>query len=582
MAADSDERKILPITEEIPALGFQVSAGTPNIFQTVFNLRYSRPDETHSTRPGATVLVVNEQDLDIIKKTLPHIVDRGTKHKGMQLSRYFLPIREEKVPLLIGNYSSLAQLIRSIRDFLAKLGPVADKPFFILGVTPHIFTDLSEKYLSTPHPEPIESSKESPGLSTLSNGQSLDPGSLLSWLDDRLDYRTPVPAELIENYAGISPDAQLVRRLIMMAAKTDAPVLILGDTGSGKEVVARAVHTFSRRARHKFIPVNCGAIPSELLEAELFGYVKGAFTGAINDREGLWQAADYGTLFLDEIGDLKKDHQVKILRALASGCFRRVGEIKEIPVQVRIIAATNRDIYTMVQNGEFREDLYYRLRSFLIPTMPLRNHPEDIPLLANKIWKSITKNPASILCKEAVEALQKHQWPGNVRELKTVLAGLYTVFGSREIRAKDVDFIFMLHGQTTTICTGIENGYNILMHRTRCLNHLKRAHETVNACLHTLAPILNGTLREVNRQLQETLGRLITELNRLCQEPLLFHREDIYKDTNELKEKLVNCLNLDAKKDQSAWQQWCTDCNFLMTSTISKLFTEIQVVVSQS
>lgn len=540
-----------------------------------------RPDDATCTQSGPTVLVVCEHDLDIIKKANFNIADRGKKNSGMQLSRYFLPIRGDRVSLLDGCYSSSAQLKRSVRDFLAKLGTVTGNPIFILGVSQHIFQELFKMTPDINQEGQKASQINSPDSSSIPTGPNLDPSSLLSWLDDRLDHRTPVPATLIEQYAGISSDAQLVRRLIMMAAGTDAPVLILGDTGSGKEVVARAIHSFSGRSKNNFISVNCGAIPSELLESELFGYIKGAFSGAVNDRDGLWQSANNGTLFLDEIGDLRKDHQVKILRALASGHIRRLGENTETPVQVRIVAATNRDLYTMVQNGEFREDLYYRLRSFLIPTLPLRNHPEDIPLLANKIWKDITKNPASALPEESLEAQQKHPWPGNVRELKTVLAGLYTVFGGREIRAKDVEFIFMLHGQTTTICTGIENGYNILMHRTRCLNHLKRAHETVNACLHTLTPIINGTLCEVNRQLQEALGRLITELNRLCQEPLLFHREDIYKDTNELKDKLINCRDLDPKTMKAAWQQWCTDCNTLMTSTISKLFAEIQVIVSQ-
>jgi transcriptional regulator with GAF, ATPase, and Fis domain len=168
-------------------------------------------------------------------------------------------------------------------------------------------------------------------------------------------------------------------------------VLVLGDTGTGKEVIARSIHNYSARASEKFVPVNCGAIPSELLESELFGHKRFTFTDAKYDKKGLWEITGNGTLFLDEVGDLALIHQVKILRALEENKIRPIGEVKEIRVNARVIAATNRDLFSMVKAGHFREDLYYRLRSFLLRTPGLRDHPEDIPTLARFFWKKIAR-----------------------------------------------------------------------------------------------------------------------------------------------------------------------------------------------
>ena len=201
-------------------------------------------------------------------------------------------------------------------------------------------------------------------------------------------------------------------------------MLISGESGTGKELVARALHYNSRRAERKLVTVNCGAIPEELLESELFGHVKGAFTNAVSHREGRFAVAHGGTIFLDEIGELPKAMQAKLLRVLESGEIRRVGDNEAFQVDVRVVCATHRDLDQMVQDGEFREDLMFRINTFEIELPPLRVRVSDIPLLAEHFFRRYrpgTPDGVTIFADDALEALQKYAWPGNVRELANVV-----------------------------------------------------------------------------------------------------------------------------------------------------------------
>ena len=224
---------------------------------------------------------------------------------------------------------------------------------------------------------------------------------------------------------GISRALQDVFKLVGRVAKSDAPVLICGESGTGKELVAKAVHEYSPRRQREMITINCGAIPENLLESELFGHEKGSFTGAIARRAGRFEQADGGTLFLDEIGDMPPTIQVKLLRVLQDGTFSRVGSNETIKSDVRIIAATHKNLSDEVSAGRFREDLYYRLNVVEIRIPPLRERLEDIPLLAEYFLQRITRKngmAAMRLSAEAVNALQCHAWPGNVRELENTIA----------------------------------------------------------------------------------------------------------------------------------------------------------------
>jgi two-component system response regulator AtoC len=222
---------------------------------------------------------------------------------------------------------------------------------------------------------------------------------------------------------GKSPKFVECLKMVGRVAGTSLPVLIAGESGTGKEVVARAVHQRSDRTRNAFVTVNCGAIPVDLIESELFGHTKGSFTGADRERIGLWEEADGGTIFLDEITETNPLFQVKLLRALQEGEIRRVGSNRTVKVDVRVIAATNRDIEGEVQSGRFRQDLMYRLNAVTIQLPPLRERREDIPLLADHFMSQVHGQGTSHLrfSADALEALENYDWPGNIRELENAV-----------------------------------------------------------------------------------------------------------------------------------------------------------------
>ena len=249
--------------------------------------------------------------------------------------------------------------------------------------------------------------------------------------------------QLFRSLVGTSRQIQHVRELIMQVADKDVSVMIQGESGTGKEVVARNLHYHSHRRNKPFVPVNCGAIPAELLESELFGHEKGAFTGAINSRPGRFELAEGGTLFLDEIGDMPLNMQVKILRVLQEHTFERVGSNKTLKANVRVIAATHKNLEKMIEDGTFREDLYYRLNVFPIDMPSLRERVEDLPLLLNELISRLEneKRGSIRFNSAAIMSLCRHEWHGNVRELANLVERLailhpYGVIGVNELPKK--------------------------------------------------------------------------------------------------------------------------------------------------
>ena len=232
--------------------------------------------------------------------------------------------------------------------------------------------------------------------------------------------------ELFRSLIGDSPSIHHVHELILRVAPSESTVMILGESGTGKEVVARNVHYHSSRSQGPFVPVNCGAIPENLLESELFGHEKGAFTGAISTRRGRFELARGGTLFLDEIGDMPLSMQVKLLRVLQERSFERVGSDRSIETDVRVITATHRNLEELIERGDFREDLYYRLNVFPIEMPTLRERIEDLPLLVNELLQRITKQQGNqvSLAPAALHCLAHYPWPGNVRELANLMERL--------------------------------------------------------------------------------------------------------------------------------------------------------------
>jgi two-component system response regulator PilR (NtrC family) len=247
----------------------------------------------------------------------------------------------------------------------------------------------------------------------------------------------PVDTRLL----GESPPMKALRSQIQKLARSQAPVYISGESGSGKELVARLIHEQGPRSEKPFVPVNCGAIPSELMESEFFGHKKGSFTGAIEDKQGLFQAADGGTLFLDEVADLPLAMQVKLLRAIQEKAIRSVGGQQEVVVDVRILCATHKDLAAEVAAGRFRQDLFYRLNVIELRVPPLRERREDIPLLAETMLRRLCEGSgmaAATITGEALDKLKCYRFPGNVRELENMLERAYTLCENDKIQAIDL------------------------------------------------------------------------------------------------------------------------------------------------
>ncbi|MBT3498926.1 MAG: sigma-54-dependent Fis family transcriptional regulator [Gemmatimonadales bacterium] len=243
---------------------------------------------------------------------------------------------------------------------------------------------------------------------------------------------------------GVSYQIRQVLDRVEKVSPTEARVLVTGENGTGKELVARAIHRLSPRADEAFIEVNCAAIPTELIESALFGHMKGSFTGAVADRAGKFELADGGTLFLDEIGDMSLDAQAKVLRVLEEGVLTRVGGSKAIQVDVRVVAATNKDLEKAIEDGTFREDLFYRLNVVPIRVPPLRGRREDIPMLITHFTEKMANREGAAprpFSADAIDRLSSLSWPGNVRELRNTVERLVILCSGDEVRAEDVDLL---------------------------------------------------------------------------------------------------------------------------------------------
>ncbi len=245
---------------------------------------------------------------------------------------------------------------------------------------------------------------------------------------------------IFKNLVGSSAAIEKIKEMIVQVASSNSNILILGESGTGKNIIASCIHQLSDRKSKTFVPLNCGAIPSELIESELFGHEKGAFTGAINRRPGRFEIADKGTLFLDEIGDMPMPMQVKLLRVLQEGIVERIGSTTPIEVDVRLIAATNQNLELMIQQHLFREDLYYRLNVIPITVPSLRERPTDIPYLIDHYIEKISKrfpNHAQFTS-EAIDVMCQYDWPGNIRELANFVERMVVLHNEGEITADHI------------------------------------------------------------------------------------------------------------------------------------------------
>jgi len=339
---------------------------------------------------------------------------------------------ETFVCAMIGSdIDALADVIEQLKRWDAQL------PFVLVGSQPHLVSvDLQDNNLF------IGQIGNTPSYAHLMD--TLHKAQRYREAQERgKQHNKQRPIHLFRSLVGTSRKIASVREMMAQVADKEVSVLITGESGTGKEVVARNLHYSSKRRTGPFVPVNCGAIPAELLESELFGHEKGAFTGAINSRAGRFELAEGGTLFLDEIGDMPLNMQVKLLRVLQERVFERVGSNKPQEVNVRVIAATHRNLEKMIEDGSFREDLYYRLNVFPIEMPCLSQRSEDIPILINELVSRLeAENRGSIRFNSAaILSLSRHPWPGNVRELANLVERMaivhpYGVIGVQDLPEK--------------------------------------------------------------------------------------------------------------------------------------------------
>jgi DNA-binding NtrC family response regulator len=319
--------------------------------------------------------------------------------------------------------------------------PDADTPFIVISSTGTIDSAVeairsgAADFLT----KPIDMNRLLSALRRIitTNAETAESGNRAESMPHRATTRakrTTSPQTAIEPIVGASEEISHVRELIEKVAPSEARVLITGENGTGKELVARWLHAKSRRAAAPFVEVNCAAIPSELIESELFGHERGAFTSAVKQRKGKFEQADSGTLFMDEIGDMSLSAQAKVLRALQEHKISRVGSDRDIEVDVRVIAATNKNLPEVIAKGNFREDLYHRIGVIIIKVPPLRTRRGDVPVLINHFIGRICEEhniPRKPIEAEAVEQLSKMRWSGNIRELRNVIERLIILSGER-------------------------------------------------------------------------------------------------------------------------------------------------------
>ncbi len=453
-----------------------------------------------STSNSPAVYVVPSNALAALRERSNVFNDRGQKHPSRQLSALLL--RQPLVPIVNTAYASARQLPRSIKDVLRHALGIGERKVYVLGVPRRVFEQCAAKVA------PVD---------TLSaEGDSAD--NLEDLLDD-----VEVPPALELSVVGESPEMHLIRKWIVRTSRHQDPVLILGDTGTGKGVIAKAVHDLQFGHKKPFVTMNCGAIPTDLFEKEFFGAVRGAFTGAHDSSLGVWRQASDGTLFLDEIGELSLFHQVKLLRAIEAKKVRPVGSDVEIKVDARLIAATNRDLGEMMETGEFREELYYRVGLAVLTVPKLQDRPDDIAPLANAFWRTLAPKREP-LSEEFLRELKRYRWPGNARQLRSVIAYINSMFPKAVPTATHVRAVMRINGPRQA---GGDSSLTDLERMER-VHHLRRTRTAIDTC-QRMVRTLGSRALDNRARLATVVSGVLTELQLVAARPALFTKTGTFE-----------------------------------------------------
>ncbi len=468
---------------------------------------------------------------------------QGKKNRDKELFRIL--ISTNLIPLLIGVYKSKGKLESSVRAFLRRWNTIKPEKAnknnaFILGTDENLLIQIMKEQ-DTDHPLLEKLHNIIYKLAALKKESS-----------KRVVNASPKAEELKNVLLGSSEAMDFVRDRIIQSGRHSRNILLLGETGTGKSMVARLIHNYSSRKNQPFVTFACGSVTGTLFEAELYGHVKNTFTNAISDRKGLWQQAGEGTLFFDEIGDLPLYQQAKILVAIGRKVIRPVGSDEEIPVNARLIFATNRDLFAMVKKGSFREDLYWRIRELPVVMPPLKKQKDAIKDIAVKLWENIAREPEDDpLSDQILDQLERVNWTGNVRALKAVLNGLY--YWNIDKHTKDIQDLNIVLGQlqlktdeTCSLCTPELSGNTVDMNQVRCMRHLKNTEEWLLACTKLFEPfVMKLTNADDLENLEPiVLTHRLEEGKKQIAEPFLFGNKELFMRVHNLQGKLVYFHNL--------------------------------------
>jgi transcriptional regulator with GAF, ATPase, and Fis domain len=432
-----------------------------------------------------------------------------------------------------------------------------DNPVCVISLDDEMFTQIADTYLK-------------PGETNETGKQDLT----LNWAESL--SQLPVVQEISKVIVGNSSALKITRAMIYTLAQKSKVVLILGESGTGKELIAEQLVRHSVTNKKPFIVVNCGAIPETMLEEELFGHVTGAFTDAKKDRAGLFEAADGGTIFLDEIGDLPLVSQAKLLRVLDKKETRRLGSNDNKTLDVRVIAATNRDLHKMMEEKTFRQDLYYRLEKFVIRTKPLSDFPDDIPVIASHIWTNVLKNTPP-LNNEFLKLLTTMKWPGNVRDLKNALDRIGDFFPGVPLSEEHIRIIQQLMEEERSDAPWIHPVSYKKLFDEESMKRIILSHRIIRGIKIRVRPLLNVEYQSKAgpsemKKIQQSLTQELKKLDELLIEPVFFKSLQLYDHIRCFRFNLEKiCLNWPGSRSGFK-EMWNADVQMLYKKIIEEIF----------